>query len=371
MKKQILYIFYSEKDEIYLKLVKTYTNRFCIDEDEQSEVIGFQAVSEISETNLALSVFQYLGSLQTHKSKGFQELRTVAKVIVDITNRNIAPNNKLDEYQIHFIFGIPDSFFTKNIVKMTSGVYDVYKNRKRPQLLRSTLLDGQIEKLNPHFDPNQLRKNKTNVATIGDDIDLFIDESYSFSNKFSERQKSFSVFRNSDDSSWIIKCDRKTYGNKNCKDFGFEFYIRDFFIHLALIFFLVSIRDLIFDWFNEGISEIFNFDSRAWLGFVHGFLLGFSLILQTSVITVLFYIFWKFLRICYAYISMLVIASSRKEWTNGTILFTYKRMNGMILFRYVLFSAFLSLIILFIRMIYHDTTSLIANLIYLVNLILL
>ena len=42
MKKQEFYIFYSEdeKEQVPFKLVKTYANRFSIDEEDQSEVMG-------------------------------------------------------------------------------------------------------------------------------------------------------------------------------------------------------------------------------------------------------------------------------------------------------------------------------------------
>ena len=44
MKKQEFYIFYSESEDsnstnFYYKLVKTYANRFCINEDDQSEIM--------------------------------------------------------------------------------------------------------------------------------------------------------------------------------------------------------------------------------------------------------------------------------------------------------------------------------------------
>ena len=49
MKKQHFYIFYSENDEneIPVKLVKTYMNNFCIDEEYQSEVIEIHPLKEI------------------------------------------------------------------------------------------------------------------------------------------------------------------------------------------------------------------------------------------------------------------------------------------------------------------------------------
>ena len=45
MKKQKFYIFYSESENsdsinFFYKLVKTYANRFCINEDDQSEIMG-------------------------------------------------------------------------------------------------------------------------------------------------------------------------------------------------------------------------------------------------------------------------------------------------------------------------------------------
>ena len=42
MKKHEFYIFYSEdvEEKVHFKLVKTYANSFCIDEEDQSEIMG-------------------------------------------------------------------------------------------------------------------------------------------------------------------------------------------------------------------------------------------------------------------------------------------------------------------------------------------
>ena len=100
MKNQEFYIFYSEneKDQIHFKLVKTYTNRFSIDEDDQSEVMGFYPHNARSDHQY-LKYLQYLNPLQSYKSKGFQQLRNTVSVIDESLKTR---KGKHDKFEIHF-----------------------------------------------------------------------------------------------------------------------------------------------------------------------------------------------------------------------------------------------------------------------------
>ena len=62
MKKHEFYIFYSEdeKEQVPFKLVKTYINRFCIDEEDQSEIIG-----RVIHDNLGLKMLQIRSHLKS------------------------------------------------------------------------------------------------------------------------------------------------------------------------------------------------------------------------------------------------------------------------------------------------------------------
>ena len=350
MKNQHFYIFYSEKNEIYLKLVRAYTNRFCIDENDQSEVIGFQPLTEMSETNFVLSVFQYLNPMQSYKFEGLQ-VRRIARDMFSNKLIEVLWKNKLHRFQPHFILGIPRKQFTKNIAKFVSG-----RNRKFD--LTVTLLDGQIKILNRHFDRNQFK----NKLTIDDDIDLLNNQSSIFSDKFSVRSKCLSVFLGVDDSYGIIKCNRKSYGGRN----GFENFLKDFLIHLYLIIVLLLINNFISKWFGQGTSEIVIFDSRPWFSFLQGFLLGFLLILQIFVLTASFYMLWK-LYITFYHVFVVLFIPSIKF--TRRIRLIYVKFNLITLCRIFLALVFLSLAYVFISSLYEDTSSLIANIKRLISLV--
>ena len=276
MKKQQFYIFYSEKDEIHLKLVKAYTNRFCIDEDDQSEVMGFYSLGEISETNLALSVLKYFNPLKSNKSEGFQKLRTVTNSIAEPFNVQKIQSGR---FEIHFIIGMPENHFT--IAKFGAD-WNIYLK------LTVTLLDGQIEHPNGHINPKQF----TNKFTIGDDIDLLNDQSEIFTYRFSTKSKCLSLFKNFDDDYGVLKCNRKSYGERD----GRWNFNKNLLIQLYFIFAFWLLNGIMKKWLDQGISEMTSFDSRPRLGFLHGFLLGFLLILQISNVTPSLFMIWKFFR---------------------------------------------------------------------------
>ena len=336
MKKQEFYIFYSEKDEIHLKLVKAYANRFCIDEDDQSEVMGFYPLGEISETNLALSVLKYLNPLKSYKSEGFQKLRTVTNAIIERFN---AQEIQSGRFGIHFIIGIPENHF---IIAKLGADWRMYLK------LTLTLLNGQIE--HPYRHTNQLK----NKFTIGDDIDLLNDQSEILTDKLSAKSKCLSFFKNFDDVYGIIKCNRQSYGQRDSHFPGW-YFVEDFCIRIYFIFTLGMLNGAMKKWFVQGISEMTSFDSRPRLGFLHGFLVGFLLILQISYVPASIYMIWKFLRTCYSFIFILFIP-------------TGKLFRGIALVRICSVIVFLGFIIIFTDCIYQDTASLIANMKHLFSL---
>ena len=229
MRKQDFYILYAEKNsqrttdkqEVHLKLVKTYANNFCINEDDQCEIIAFKALKcEISETTFARRLQFYLNPVKYYKSEEFQAVRAAANKAVEYITRK----TESGQFCLHFISGIPENTFYKHIAK-----YGVFQKDSK---IMVTFLDGHIEKCNSNFDPNQLN----NKLTVGDDIDLLNDQSDINSAKFPVESKCLSVFQKSDNSFEKIKCNRKTYRDrdgtwsfrKNMQIFGFFF--RCFFL---------------------------------------------------------------------------------------------------------------------------------------------
>ena len=76
MKKQEFYIFYSknEEDNLEIRLVKTFTNWFCINEDDESEIMGFHELNEISETSFVSNLREYANLMLFNKSRRLHKL---------------------------------------------------------------------------------------------------------------------------------------------------------------------------------------------------------------------------------------------------------------------------------------------------------
>ena len=325
MKENNFYVFYSEKDEVHLKLVKLYTNRFCIDEDDQNEVIEFKPVGEISETTFTLWMLQYLNLLKSYNGFRTQVFRTLANAISETWK------NQSDQF--HFLLGIPVNYFTKSI--------SIFLADNQSKV---TLLDGQIEKSNRHGDPNKLR----NKFTIGDDVELLNDEP-NIRDTFSVGIEGLSVFQNSDESFGIIKYNRKSYS-------GFWTFLKNVwpFKHLFFVIVLLIIDDLTSKGLEQGIETV-NFDSRSWFIF---YMVSFQGFQQISRVTAIFYFLWKILMRFYALIAISFLNSIKYS---RPIQFICVKFNRLIFIRTFLVLLFLLSILFFIREIYYQTASLIES----------
>ena len=61
--------------------MKTYTNRFCIDEEDQSEIIGFHQLDEISETSFVSTLIDYADVLVYRNNyRSFRKVKTVINI---------------------------------------------------------------------------------------------------------------------------------------------------------------------------------------------------------------------------------------------------------------------------------------------------
>ena len=348
MKNQEFYIFYSEneKDQIHFKLVKTYTNRFSIDEDDQSEVMGFYPHNARSDHQY-LKYLQYLNPLQSYKSKGFQQLRNTVSVIDESLKTR---KGKHDKFEIHFLFGIPKNYFTRLIYKFIPGTYG--------ERFTITFLDGQREKINRQFDPNLFQ----NSLTIGDDIELLNDQPTNRNDQVGFTSSSLSIFQKSEDSYEKIECTRETF----TKEAVHWNIFKEFVINVTLILLVVLRGHLISNWFHVKISEILNTDIELWSGSFSGFALCFLLSLQISVSAAILYIVSKFFMSIWFLIATFFIKSTNNP---DQIKFTCVKFKVNILVRTLSVLVFLSLIIPFIYLLNQNLAPLLTNIKRIISLL--
>ena len=205
MKKQEFYIFYSknEVDKVEFRLVKTFTNWFCINEDDQSEIMGFYELNEISETSFASNLREYTNIMLFGKSRKVQlkQIRALLGTARESLKRRAS---KSDELQIHFIFGLPVGFFTANFVSFIS------ERLIRSSNFNYTVLEGFYREKCSETNSNKRKKR----FTIGDDIELMSEQLENFKSNGFYQSKSSSSFLNNDDSFSEIKCQRQSFTTK-------------------------------------------------------------------------------------------------------------------------------------------------------------
>ena len=268
MKKQNFLIFHSENDGIQFKLVKMYTNRLCINEDDQCEVIEFVSLKDFKNH----FVFRKILSSATAEVRQFL---TILNTVREILN---SKKKQHDEFHIHLLFGFPSTYFSRNLVKLHVALLDRNKN------LTVTSLHGQNQKL-PQTDGNHFN----NKLTIGDDIESFIDNPKISDNFFPVATFSSSLFLKSDESFHSIICKRKSYSKRAI---GLNF-LMEYLLDLTLLIAYASLHELILKWFNEKISDIVNSGHEPHLDFITGYLLGFLLI-----VAIVFYTVGKIMLFC-------------------------------------------------------------------------
>ena len=187
--------------------------------------------------------------------------------------------------------------------------------------------------------PNQLK----NKLTIGDDIDFLNNRSKFSESRFVETRKSLSVFQNSDDSYWQLKCNRKTY-SKKAEIFN---VFKKIFLIPTFYYLLFFVGKLISKWFHDEISEFVKFYNTPWLGFLHGFLLGCLFTLLLSVrIAVIFFV-WRVLKALY---SFAVTNSMLSTKYSGRIKLIHAKFTVPILIRILWSLVFFLILYFFIRL---------------------
>ena len=215
-KKLHFYIFCeeNEKNKIYSKLVRTYVNRLCITEEDQSELIEVHEFEKISNfENLyfqPFSVFRFLLELAKtiflNETIEFYVIPTILDLITKLSKRTIRDD---DKFQFHFIFGFDNKNFAEKLVAV---ICNELKKKYPRNDLSFTLLQGYRKNDSQNI-PNKLKTD----LTIGDDIELLIcqlqmkDSTQDSWRDFHHKSVSSSVIQKSDDAFMEIKCKRKSY----------------------------------------------------------------------------------------------------------------------------------------------------------------
>ena len=240
MKKQRLYIFYSErnKSQIHDKLMRSYMNCLCINEKDQSDIIEIHQVEEAKIfhdlyflPHLLLFVFQFVNAAKTkfwftrkHNNSEIFELYNSARkaLIKEISFKDH------DLFRPHFIFALPIQNLNNEFVKF------LYEGLTPPPDLFVTFLDGSLRNNLKKMDSTHLK------FTIGDDIELLISQLSQCNRLLPYESESLSRFQNSDESFMEINCERNSYSS-HILDIGsllFSLFSQfNFFIGALLLFF--------------------------------------------------------------------------------------------------------------------------------------
>ena len=197
MKRQRFYIFYSENEEnaIEYRLLKAYVNRFCIDEEYQSEVSGFYQLNELSETSIACVLTEYANLVIFNRTR---RLEWVYSIFHEAKLSLFTARNKNDIFEIHFMFGFPMNVFTENYILYIS------EGLTQSSDISFTILEGRSKQF-------RLPLRIENKPTIGDDMDLLNDQFQSLNSNIYYKSKSSSVFQKPDESLVQIECKRKSF----------------------------------------------------------------------------------------------------------------------------------------------------------------
>ena len=181
MKKQELCIFYiaDEKDELEFKLAKTYTNRFCIDEEDQSEIYGFH---QITKKFYKAKYYSTAAFMKHVKLLLFDKVEVHREAMSTIgPGAETGGKTNVDKYSKHLIFVLPILVKDKhtdyklqrdftNFVSLgaTRHWYEILESTRKTNF---TLLNGRIAKSNQTYETENQER-----FTIGDDIDLMYNQ---------------------------------------------------------------------------------------------------------------------------------------------------------------------------------------------------
>ena len=219
MKKQLFHLIY-DGDGIQFKLIKTYVNRFIIDEDAECEVTGTHKLTKLPEFS-EYKLFRKMQNLYSHGafiriSNLFQSVESMSKI-------------QYHNYQSHSLLSLSKDYYDLAFYIISA----FYITHCSVLLIRSkTILTEEEFRAIP-----QKRLTEDSNVTIGDDIDLLRDEfqdihispsilkyiineiiiSIKFVNKsqqtevFHQDYECFGIFEQSEDTFMKIECKRKFF----------------------------------------------------------------------------------------------------------------------------------------------------------------
>ena len=264
MKKQFFEILYENENNVQFKMIKTYLNRFIIDDDAECEVMKISTIQKSPE--FEFSEYRLIRKIQSFYINS-ELIRFSDFLISAIKMIQRSQSYQDHDYQVHCIFGISletDLFFYYFTI-LFSVHCSVLLIRSK-----SVLSEKELRSLK--------KPQNDSIVTIGDDIDFFIDKFHGikpillflkyFANEIFIANKFFngsepgkllnrdfdylSFCEESEDSSMKIKCHRNFFPRQ-------EHVIRSslFFGTLIIMFFIGSMKASI--WYLPILQKFLNF----------------------------------------------------------------------------------------------------------------
>ena len=277
MKKQSFFLFY-EKNEMHLKLINMYVNRFIIDEEAENEVMGVYELTkppefEFSENRLVRK-FQNLLS--------YNKLMTLCELFKNIEKARERYRFVKDQnFQMHCIFGLSFDFdILFYFLSVSHSTHcSMLWNRSKSFISENDFRPTRHRGSGIQYFVNSLLSD-THNRTIGDDIDHFIDKFrdiksshniwkdfvyeklipnkflnfLKYSNEFDQEFDHLCFSKESEDSHVRIKCQRKFIPRHVHKGRSYVFLI-------VLCLFILLVCLFAPDWYREITKEIFNLPS--------------------------------------------------------------------------------------------------------------
>ena len=160
-----------------------------------------------------------------------------------------------NEFQIHFIFGLPKSSFTEDFVSFISR--KLIKSSK----FYFTSLEGLYRVKNSQTFSNA----SNNKFTISDDSIFMYNELKKYKPYGFYKRTSSSTFLEADDTFTKIECKRKSYTRKT-RSKGFVMII-GFYIALLIFAFVLVVFGLVFT--EEKSSKVFLSENLSWVRILH------------------------------------------------------------------------------------------------------
>ena len=153
---------------------------------------------------LSLRIIEYIVKFLNHYGESLSIKTELLDLLTAIYAIIVFTENSFHEigYQIHFILGFK-FYYSADVLFSALLMYTSQMN-SFPDIYITTI-NGRQAKISDMY------SNSNNKLTIGDDIELWCAQLKSFSTKSIYRNRSASLFQNSDESLWEVKCERTSY----------------------------------------------------------------------------------------------------------------------------------------------------------------